>query len=519
MHGLLAMRAAMRLIIALMLNPSLPLIMQEVVREPPSLPQVSGSPGNGIHLVGTACASTALLRCRHAWHRPLGTIRAAQSLAKHQQTTNLPLLGAVAASALVRGMLLPFTLLVAAERGSWRALASRTFSGFALGALALCLSTVRALQFALFASLCAALCGFAGGMADSFSALTASTLMSAMSYAALPLAQTKALEGAKNMAQIARRVGGLSIIDAFASSAGVQVSLGSTRWAAGGAPSVIMCAAAAAIAGLGLGFLVWFPRVEVGHDSHLAAVSQRVNARHAAEMVEMDVPASRQQMFPASYLLTLSLALATIVAMPSTILQHEAEQLLLPPSALDRLMDAVLRAVAQAAFVPLVIDVGGSALGLKLLAVGGCFLVVAGAIFSALAQGISSRGARVSVDAMPLRLQRSMHHLMTFGQYVTETASTSLVAIGATVSGLPSSASARCAFSLVLLHMGITLGPALLPICDWFIGHGICARIAQLLLPIIVMTLVGSIPPVLYPKRTGRKLRQWIYRKRSSAAL
>ena len=83
-------------------------------------------------------------------------------------------------------------------------------------------------------------------------------------------------------------------------------------------------------------------------------------------------------------------------------------------------------------------------------------------------------------------LQRATHHLMTSGLYLTETAAATLVALAA---GRPSA----LAISLVSLHTLTTLGPALLPLVGtWVVGGGALASWAQLLLPVMLVSLVPS---------------------------
>ena len=132
-----------------------------------------------------------------------------------------PLAAALAAGACVRGMLLPFALLVATERSGLRTLASRAASSLAFGALAVGLSAARTLHAALLGALVAALIGLAGGIKDDLALLTASTFISTLSYAALPLAQAVSLSGigggvvaGHSAAEVAKRLGLLSAVDA-----------------------------------------------------------------------------------------------------------------------------------------------------------------------------------------------------------------------------------------------------------------------------------------------------------------
>ena len=80
---------------------------------------------------------------------------------------------------------------------------------------------------------------------------------------------------------------------------------------------------------------------------------------------------------------------------------------------------------------------------------------------------------------------------MTAGLYVTEAAAATLVALGGAACRFPE---ARRAASLVALHTGITLSPALVPPAGWLaksLAVGAHGRFAPLaLLPLLLVALV-----------------------------
>ena len=90
-----------------------------------------------------------------------------------------PLLMAIAAGALARGLLLPFHLLVSSELNGWRTLASRALSSLVLAQVAAqALDASTSLRLALGAGFVAGLIGMAGGIADRVGILTLSAMFS-----------------------------------------------------------------------------------------------------------------------------------------------------------------------------------------------------------------------------------------------------------------------------------------------------------------------------------------------------
>ena len=84
--------------------------------------------------------------------------------------------------------------------------------------------------------------------------------------------------------------------------------------------------------------------------------------------------------------------------------------------------------------------------------------------------------------------QRSLFELLA------ETAATTLAALSASACFPRAAARLRCALSLVLLHTGVTLGPALLPLSGWLLGRGVSGQWSQLLLPAVLVALVPHAP-------------------------
>ena len=414
----------------------------------------------------------------------------------HHQTNRLSAAAAAAAAlaagACVRGMLLPFALLVATERSGLRTLASRAASSLAFGALAVGLSAARTLHAALLGALVAALIGLAGGIKDDLALLTASTFISTLSYAALPLAQAVSLSGigggvvaGHSAAEVAKRLGLLSAVDALASATGVQASfsgLGAAigAWGDGGLPAVVLCTVAAVVAVIGRAALGYAAGDEKdGWLSFSPSSTPTTATTKPASASEIDASVTR---------LTMSVfALAAAVTVPATFLQRSVEALPHAPTAVDRCLDAALRLSVQAIAAPWLIaqdetkekdgplgDLGGP----KGVAILGCFVIAVGAVIGKLFGGPDG--------SMSAVLQRGTHHLMTSGLYLTETAAATLVALAA---GRPSA----LAISLVSLHTLTTLGPALLPLVGtWVVGGGALASWAQLLLPVMLVSLVPS---------------------------
>ena len=392
-------------------------------------------------------------------------------------------------------MLLPFALLVASERSGIRTLAARAASSLFLGGLAARLTAAHALRAALLAALCAAVCGLAGGLVDSLRTLAASTLISTLSYAALPLAQAVVVAGSPSAAHAARRIGALCAVDALASSAGVQASLaslGTARWANGGPAAVLLCAAAAAAAVAGSMAL-----------QLLRPESDREWVTDGERTREEATVGTRGLVLTAGRLCWSVLALAVAVTLPSVALQHGVEKLPRAPSALDRLLDAGLRFATQVLIAPLLIERGGTHSGPRAATLTGCVIVIAAGVASTCAAAIAPAaaldGATGSTSALlhgaSMQLQRAAHHVMTSGVYLTETAATTLVALSAASYAPPAMVPAFCALSLVLLHTGVTLGPALLPLAGWLVGGDAIGHWTQLLLPAVLVALVPSPMP------------------------
>ena len=356
-------------------------------------------------------------------------------------------------------------------------------------------SPQRSLRVAMLLALFASLAGLVGGAADSLAILTTATFVSTLSYAALPLAQAVAVRGCTSSADAAGRLGLLSAVDALASTVGVQATLSAlstSRWANGGPPAMLMCAAASAVAYSGLrtlgsmgtdAGLAYWTGVEDTCRDRLASVLAPIHGLdgisgsgggsggggsgglQAALRVVGNLPVS------------LSVALlATAVAVPAALLQHGIEGLSTAPSVLDKGVDAVLRLTVQGLLVSHLANV--QALGAKGAALIGCLIMAAGSLANVVlsAAGGSEAGA---------------FHLMTAGLYASETAATTLVALAAALSTTPV---ARRALALVVLHTGITLGPALLPLVGWLVGNGARGRWVQIaLLPTLLLVLVPAL--------------------------
>ena len=481
-----------RLLACLVLNPTLPLVYEEARRDAPKPVAAPSKLPAGVITGGVGLIASAAVLQRAAVRpvkrapplRPAPpppkpkppppkpkppTTQLVPAVVGHR--VPLPLLtSTLAAMATVRGMLLPFALLVASERSGWRTLTARAASSVVLGAVAAGFSATRALRAALVAALLASVWGLVGGLTDSLRVLTASTFVSTLSYAALPLAQTVALVGTFSATDVARRFGLLSAIDALASAAGVQASLAglsTARWADGGPPAVLLSATAAAIA--------------VAGNAALPMLRGDPNARPAPSKSGGAVTTGGDELRRAARIGASVLALAAAVTLPSLLLQRAAEMLPRAPSAFDRVLDGVTRLVAQAWLAPLLVAHNWHDLGPKGATMVGCAMIAIAGSASLLLEGAAGAAAG--------QLRRLLHHAMTMGLYLTETTATTLVALAAVGQGTPALATARCAISLVLLHTGVTLGPALLPIAGWSSWP---SRWAEMLLPLVLVALVPS---------------------------
>ena len=399
-----------------------------------------------------------------------------------------PLVLSLAAAATVRGILLPFALLVASEASGWATLASRACSSVLLGGVAAMVSAQLALRSALFLALTAALAGLVGGAADSLSILTTSTFISTLSYAALPLSQAVAVRGCYSSADAAGRLGLLSAVDALASTLGVQATLSAlstSRWADGGPPSVMMCATAVVVAYAGLqalrgletdeGIATW-RGVEDTCREQLASVLCTIDETRSAAFRSIEAfKAAGVQAVTTPPVALHVLLLAAAVAIPAALLQHGIESMASAPSTLDKALDAILRLSVQGLLVSHIAN--AKDLGAKGAALAGCLILAAGSVVNVLTSLVGAS------EVMP-------HHLMTAGLYAAETSATTLVALSAALCAAPA---ARRALALVVLHTGITLGPALLPLVGWLVGNGARGRWVQMaLLPAALVALVAS---------------------------
>ena len=243
---------------------------------------------------------------------------------------------ALGAGALVRGLLLPYAVIAVTEAFGWASLCTRIASCVSLGIVATIGSSLDAMRVTLLVALAAACIGVAGGLTDSTPLLTLATLISTFGFAALPLSQSIVLAGEVSPADAAAKLGLLSVVDATASAAGVQigfVALGDiAQYGDGSRLTAASCAVAAAV-----GLAGW-----------LALQSEDVKASRTAPPTRpYSYEPERPQVIAAAVL-----ALSAAVAMPSALVQRSLDQTFDSPMWLERTVEGVMRAAVQGVASP-----------------------------------------------------------------------------------------------------------------------------------------------------------------------
>ena len=411
----------------------------------------------------------------------------------------------IAANGLVRGLLMPFAVLVASERHGGRAALSRALSGAVLGAVAVAASPETALCLALAASALAALTALLGSAADRIGLLSLSTVFATLSYAALPLAQSIALPARPTAAPTAAALGTLSAVDAIASVAGVELGVAALRtssWLRGQRPTVYVCLAACTIA---LGALATAAPILPPPLRPLQPRRRRPSAAKAKALAPAARGGSGAALSgggaAAGTLLLLLLLLSLAFACASAVLHRGVAMLPTPPSAADRAVDGLLRLLMQGMAMRALCSMAPASGG-RGAAMLGCALLAAGSVFGAIAPLTPS-------------IQRAGCHAMTAGLYALETAACTLVALAAatdtdtdtdTASGAVAAASgarrrrrwrggaSRVALCLVLLHMAHTLAPTALPMVSRLSGAPL-PRGWQLLPLVLLPPLLVALTP------------------------
>ena len=508
------------------------------LQPPPTLEDAKGlaakgvAAAKGLALKGLAAAkglaATALTRSRPAlgpavraakggWRRFGQDEAAAGSYAPRVAEVGppplVPLLIALAAGSIARGLLLPFHILISSELEGRRTLLSRGASSLLLVLVAArAASAMPALRAALSAAAVGGLIGVGGGLSDRVGTLILSAVVSTFAYAAQPLAQALATAGNLTVEETAARLGALAATNGLGASAGVHICLsllGATSSTGPTAYVVLLCGGAALIALVGVAVLPPTPPPPPPAPLPSArAHSARARWRRTLQAMITEAgahsggaDAARAQLVRAQpttraqgWAVFLTFIVSSIsMAVGAVLVQRHADGLTVVPTDGDRLLDATLRLLLQAfAARRLARRYGGRGLGRL-----GFLAIATGTLLAAQPQ-VSKEGIRFGpalgpaaqgVSGPSVAVQLLAHHLMRSGLLLAETGVATLLVARSAACSVPV---VWRVSSLAALHLVVTLGPTLLPLLGGADGSWAPWLVASL----APLPLLSLVPPV-----------------------
>jgi hypothetical protein len=508
------------------------------LQPPPTLEDAKGlavkgvAAAKGLALKGLAAAkglaATALTRSRPAlgpavraakggWRRFGQDEAAAGSYAPRVAEVGppplVPLLIALAAGSVARGLLLPFHILISSELEGRRTLLSRGASSLLLVLVAArAASAMPALRAALSAAAVGGLIGVGGGLSDRVGTLILSAVVSTFAYAAQPLAQALATAGNLTVEETAARLGALAATNGLGASAGVHICLsllGATSSTGPTAYVVLLCGGAALIALVGVAVLPPTPPPPPPAPLPSArAPSARARWRRTLQAMMTEAgahsggaDAARAQLVRAQpttraqgWAVFLTFIVSSVsMAVGAVLVQRHADGLTVVPTDGDRLLDATLRLLLQAfAARRLARRYGGRGLGRL-----GFLAIATGTLLAAQPQ-VSKEGIRFGpalgpaaqgVSGPSVAVQLLAHHLMRSGLLLAETGVATLLVARSAACSVPV---VWRVSSLAALHLVVTLGPTLLPLLGGADGSWAPWLVASL----APLPLLSLVPPV-----------------------
>ena len=508
------------------------------LQPPPTLEDAKGlavkgvAAAKGLALKGLAAAkglaATALTRSRPAlgpavraakggWRRFGQDEAAAGSYAPRVAEVGppplVPLLIALAAGSIARGLLLPFHILISSELEGRRTLLSRGASSLLLVLVAArAASAMPALRAALSAAAVGGLIGVGGGLSDRVGTLILSAVVSTFAYAAQPLAQALATAGNLTVEETAARLGALAATNGLGASAGVHICLSLLGATSGTGPTayvVLLCGGAALIALVGVAVLPPTPPPPPPAPLPSArAPSARARWRRTLQAMMTEAGAhsggagaARAQLVRAQpttraqgWAVFLTFIVSSVsMAVGAVLVQRHADGLTVVPTDGDRLLDATLRLLLQAfAARRLARRYGGRGLGRL-----GFLAIATGTLLAAQPQ-VSKEGIRFGpalgpaaqgVSGPSVAVQLLAHHLMRSGLLLAETGVATLLVARSAACSVPV---VWRVSSLVALHLVVTLGPTLLPLLGGADGSWAPWLVASL----APLPLLSLVPPV-----------------------
>ena len=508
------------------------------LQPPPTLEDAKGlavkgvAAAKGLALKGLAAAkglaATALTRSRPAlgpavraakggWRRFGQDEAAAGSYAPRVAEVGppplVPLLIALAAGSVARGLLLPFHILISSELEGRRTLLSRGASSLLLVLVAArAASAMPALRAALSAAAVGGLIGVGGGLSDRVGTLILSAVVSTFAYAAQPLAQALATAGNLTVEETAARLGALAATNGLGASAGVHICLsllGATSSTGPTAYVVLLCGGAALIALVGVAVLpptppppppaplpsARAPSARARWRRTLQAMMTEAGAHSGgagaarAQLVRTQPTTSAQ-----GWAVFLTFIVSSVsMAVGAVLVQRHADGLTVVPTDGDRLLDATLRLLLQAfAARRLARRYGGRGLGRL-----GFLAIATGTLLAAQPQ-VSKEGIRFGpalgpaaqgVSGPSVAVQLLAHHLMRSGLLLAETGVATLLVARSAACSVPV---VWRVSSLAALHLVVTLGPTLLPLLGGADGSWAPWLVASL----APLPLLSLVPPV-----------------------
>ena len=429
----------------------------------------------------------------------------------------VPLLIALAAGSVARGLLLPFHILISSELEGRRTLLSRGASTLLLVLVAArAASAMPALRVALSAAVVGGLIGVGGGLSDRVGTLILSAVVSTFAYAAQPLAQALATAGNLTVEETAARLGALAATNALGASAGVHICLSLLGATSGTGPTayvVLLCAGAALIALVGVAVLpptppppppAPLPSAKARWRRTLQAMLTEAGAHWGgagaarAQLVRAQPTTTRAQGW--AVLLTFIVS-SVSMAVGAVLVQRHADGLTLAPTDGDRLLDATLRLLLQAfAARRLARRYGGRGLGRL-----GFLAIATGTLLAAQPQ-VSKDGLRFGLRFGPalvpeaegvsgsgVAVQLLAHHLMRSGLLLAETGVATLLVARSAACSVPV---VWRVSSLAALHLVVTLGPTLLPLLPPLLGGADGSWAPWLVAALAPLPLLSLVPPV-----------------------
>ena len=425
----------------------------------------------------------------------------------------VPLLIALAAGSVARGLLLPFHILISSELEGRRTLLSRGASSLLLVLVAArAASAMPALRAALSAAAVGGLIGVGGGLSDRVGTLILSAVVSTFAYAAQPLAQALATAGNLTVEETAARLGALAATNGLGASAGVHICLSLLGATSGTGPTayvVLLCGGAALIALVGVAVLPPTPPTPPPAPLPSArAHSARARWRRTLQAMMTEegahsggADAARAQLVRAQpttraqgWAVFLTFIVSSVsMAVGAVLVQRHADGLTVVPTDGDRLLDATLRLLLQAFTARrLARRYGGRGLGRL-----GFLAIATGTLLAAQPQ-VSKEGIRFGpalgpaaqgVSGPSVAVQLLAHHLMRSGLLLAETGVATLLVARSAACSVPV---VWRVSSLAALHLVVTLGPTLLPLLGGADGSWAPWLVASL----APLPLLSLVPPV-----------------------